>query len=55
MIDLSIKCRQFRSPRSGPVSTPSGGERAGQGKESLEVDVADELKLNVYHALLAMS
>ncbi len=35
------------------MSTPPGGERAGQDTESLvEVDVADEFKLDVYHALL---
>jgi hypothetical protein len=38
------------TPRAGPVSALTGGERAGQDTESLvEVDVADKLELDVYH------
>ena len=47
---LEVFLNWFRPPRPGPVSAPPGGERAGQDTESLvEVDVADELKLDVYH------
>ena len=50
---LEVLLNWFRPPRPGPVSTPPGGERAGQDTESLvEVDVADKFKLDVYHALL---
>jgi hypothetical protein len=47
---LEVFLNWFRPPRPGPVSTPPGGKRAGQDTESLvEVDVADELKFDVYH------
>ena len=47
---LEVLLDRFKPPRPGPMSAPPGGERAGQGpKRLVEIDVADELKLDVCH------
>jgi hypothetical protein len=47
---LEVPLNWFRPPRESPVGAPPRGERAGKDTESLvEVDVADELKLDVHY------
>jgi hypothetical protein len=50
---LQVFLSWFQPPRPGPVGAPPGGKRVGQNTESLvEVDIADEFKLDVCHRLI---